>query len=82
MPRFTIQKIEAIMGHDYLGLWNSRSFPKKSSTKKKTIAISEPYKSKSQMRWAFATKQPWAARWAKHTPNMKNLPNKVKKRKH
>lgn len=32
-----------------------------------------PFKNKKQMRWAFATKQPWAKRWAKET-NMKNLP--------
>lgn len=37
-----------------------------------------PFKSSSQQKWAFATKQPFAKRWAKETPNMKKLPEKVK----
>ena len=39
-----------------------------------------PFKSKAQMKFAFATKQPWAAKWAEETGNMKKLPNKKKKK--
>jgi hypothetical protein len=30
------------------------------------------------MKWAFANKQPWADKWAKHTPNIKKLPERKK----
>lgn len=33
-----------------------------------------PFKSKAQMRWAFATHQPFAKEWALKTKNAKNLP--------
>jgi hypothetical protein len=35
-----------------------------------------PFKSRAQQAWAFATGQPWAKKWAKHTPNMKKLPKR------
>ncbi|QFG13189.1 hypothetical protein SEA_STEAMEDHAMS_4 [Gordonia phage SteamedHams] len=43
------------------------------------------FKSKKQWRWAFATKQPWARRWAHATKGGKKtryrrLPRKVRKR--
>ncbi len=37
-----------------------------------------PFKSKKQKKWAFATHQSWADKWAEETPNMKNLPEKKK----
>jgi hypothetical protein len=40
-----------------------------------------PFKSRQQMKWAFATKQPFAAKWEDMT-NMKSLPKRVKKKKH
>jgi hypothetical protein len=40
-----------------------------------------PFKSKSQMREMFANQPEIAKRWAKETPNIKKLPNKVKKKK-
>lgn len=40
-----------------------------------------PYKSKAQARFAFGTGQPWADKWAKHTPDMKSLPEKKGKGK-
>lgn len=38
-----------------------------------------PFKSRSQMRWMFATHPEMAKRWAAETPDMKNLPNHRKK---
>lgn len=38
-----------------------------------------PFKSKRQMRYLFATKPKMAKRWAKHTKNIKGLPEKVTK---
>jgi hypothetical protein len=37
-----------------------------------------PFVSKSQQKYAFATKQPWAEEFAKETHNFKSLPEKVK----
>lgn len=37
-----------------------------------------PFKSKSQQKWMFSQKPEMAKRWAKETPNIKNLPAKVK----
>jgi hypothetical protein len=37
-----------------------------------------PYRSKAQVKWAFATGQEFAEKWADHTPNIKNLPERVK----
>ena len=36
-----------------------------------------PFKSKSQQRYMFANMPKTAERWAKHTPNIKKLPEKV-----
>lgn len=33
-----------------------------------------PFRSKTQWRWAFATEQPWARRWADETPSFRRLP--------
>lgn len=33
-----------------------------------------PYQSKAQMRWAFATHQPFAKDWAQKTKSIKRLP--------
>jgi len=38
-----------------------------------------PFKSDSQRRWMFANEPEMAHRWADETPNMKDLPEKVKK---
>lgn len=38
-----------------------------------------PFKSKAQQRFMFATMPKTAEKWAEKTPNMKNLPQKVKK---
>ena len=35
-----------------------------------------PFQSTSQMRFAFATKKPWAKRWADETPDIEGLPKK------
>ena len=40
-----------------------------------------PFKSKRQMRWAFAHHKSFAAKWLRHTPNVKRLPEKAKKKK-
>ena len=40
-----------------------------------------PFLSQAQRRFAFATDQPWADRWAKETPDMKKLPEYVTKKK-
>lgn len=46
-----------------------------------------PFKSKRQMRFFFAAQKRGelppgtAERWAEHTPNLKKLPEKVKKKK-
>ena len=46
-----------------------------------------PFKSKAQQKWMFAAeargevKKGTAERWAKHTPNIKTLPEKKKKKK-
>lgn len=39
-----------------------------------------PFQSKSQQRFLFATAPATAKRWAAHTPDMKNLPEKKKKK--
>ena len=40
-----------------------------------------PFKSKSQEKWAFANKKPWAKEWADKTKSIKALPVKVAKKK-
>ena len=40
-----------------------------------------PLKSKAQQKWMFANKPEMAKEWADETPNIKSLPNKVKKKK-
>jgi hypothetical protein len=40
-----------------------------------------PFDSKKQQRWAFATKQPFAKRWAKET-DFPELPERKRKAKH
>lgn len=40
-----------------------------------------PFKSKSQMRWMYATHPEMAKRWEKETKNEKRLPEKKKKKK-
>lgn len=40
-----------------------------------------PLESKAQQRWMFANHPKMAERWAKETPDMKHLPEKVKKSK-
>lgn len=40
-----------------------------------------PFKSKAQMRWAYATHQPFAKKWAHKTRSIKKLPNKVRRKK-
>lgn len=40
-----------------------------------------PFKSKSQQRYMFSQHPTIAKRWAKHTPNIKSLPQKAKKKK-
>jgi hypothetical protein len=40
-----------------------------------------PFKSKAQARYMFAKKPELAKEFADATPNMKKLPNKVKKKK-
>ena len=35
-----------------------------------------PFKSKSQQRWMYATNSKMAKRWAKHTSDIKDLPDK------
>ena len=42
--------------------------------------LGEPFKSKAQQRFAFGTGQPWALKWAHATPNIKKLPQRVKKK--
>jgi hypothetical protein len=39
-----------------------------------------PFKSKTQQKWMFANKPEMAKEWADETPNIKSLPNKVKKK--
>jgi hypothetical protein len=47
-----------------------------------------PFKSKAQQKWMFAAeakgeiKKGTAERWAKHTPNIKALPKKAKKKRY
>ena len=36
-----------------------------------------PFKSKAQERWMFSQHPEMAKRWAKETPNIKGLPEKV-----
>ena len=38
-----------------------------------------PFKSKAQQRYLYSKHPDIAKRWEKETPNIKNLPNKVKK---
>jgi hypothetical protein len=38
-----------------------------------------PFESKAQQRWMFAKHPKMAKRWAKHTPDIKDLPEHVKK---
>ena len=40
-----------------------------------------PIVSKAQQGWMFANKPEMAKRWAAETPDMKNLPEHVKKKK-
>lgn len=40
-----------------------------------------PFKSKAQQRFMFATKPEMAKRWAKKTPNISKLPEKMKIKK-
>ena len=40
-----------------------------------------PFKSKAQLRFMFARHPKKAKEWAKETPNIKSLPNKVKRKK-
>ena len=40
-----------------------------------------PFKSKAQLREMFANQPKIAERWAKETPNIKGLPEHVKKKK-
>lgn len=40
-----------------------------------------PFKSKAQEKFLFANKPEMAKEWADETPNIKSLPNKVKKKK-
>ncbi|MGC2661752.1 MAG: hypothetical protein WA324_27660 [Bryobacteraceae bacterium] len=40
-----------------------------------------PLKSKAQQKWMFANKPEMAKEWAAETPDIKKLPNKVKKKK-
>lgn len=40
-----------------------------------------PFQSKAQMGWMFANKPGMAKRWAAHTPDMDELPEKKRKRK-
>ena len=40
-----------------------------------------PFKSKAQARMMFAKDKKMAKRWAKETPSIKALPEKVKKKK-
>lgn len=37
-----------------------------------------PFKSKKQQRWMFANDPKMAKRWAKHTPDIKDLPETPK----
>ena len=37
-----------------------------------------PFVSKKQYRWAFASGQPWARRWARETPSLSKLPAEAK----
>ena len=39
-----------------------------------------PFKSKAQAGYMFANMPKTAEKWAKHTPDMKNLPKKVGKK--
>ena len=41
-----------------------------------------PFKSKAQERWMFSQHPDMAKRWAKETPNIKSLPQKVSSAKH
>jgi hypothetical protein len=40
-----------------------------------------PFKSKAQMREMFANQPKIAKKWVKETPNIKSLPEKLKKKK-
>jgi hypothetical protein len=40
-----------------------------------------PFKSKAQQRWMFENNPEMAKEWASKTPNIKSLPEKVKKKK-
>lgn len=40
-----------------------------------------PFKSKAQEKWMFANKPKMAKQWADETPNIKALPEKLKKKK-
>lgn len=39
-----------------------------------------PFKSKAQQKWMFANKSKMAKKWAKHTPKIKSLPKRIKKK--
>jgi hypothetical protein len=40
-----------------------------------------PFRSKAQQRWMFHEHPEMAERWAKHTPDIKSLPEKVKNKR-
>jgi len=40
-----------------------------------------PFRSKAQARWMYATHPKMATKWEEHTPNIRGLPLRVKKRK-
>ncbi len=40
-----------------------------------------PFRSRAQQKFMFARMPKVAKRWAKETPNIKNLPQKVRKKK-
>jgi hypothetical protein len=43
--------------------------------------LTMPFKSKAQQKYLFANKPAMAEEWEKETPDIKKLPNKVKKKK-
>ena len=36
-----------------------------------------PFKSQAQARWMFANKPQMAQKWARHTPNIRRLPQRL-----
>ncbi len=39
-----------------------------------------PFKSQAQRRWMYANKPAMAKRWSEHTPNIKNLPERKRRK--